>query len=72
MMKQSAGVVAVIAVMSFVLIGGFFGAAESKDGSLYDRLGGKDAITAVVDTSVASVGATTASTVILPVRILEN
>jgi len=30
--------------------------AESKGGSLYDRLGGKDAITAVVETFVGKVG----------------
>ncbi len=53
MMKRWLGLVAVI---SCVLIGGFSGAAESKGGSLYDRLGGKDAITAVVETFVGKVG----------------
>ena len=52
-MKQWLGLVA---VMSCVLTGTFSGAAESKGGSLYDRLGGKDAITAVVETFVGKVG----------------
>jgi hemoglobin len=45
-----------VAVIIVLLMGGFIRTADGKGPSLYDRLGGKDAITAVVDTFVAKVG----------------
>ena len=54
-MKQLGGIPA--AVMSVVLMTGpAAGADGAKAKSLYDRLGGKGAITAVVDTFVGNVG----------------
>jgi hemoglobin len=54
-MKQQ-GVVSIV-VMSLVLMAGSAQAADGK--SLYDRLGGKGAITAVVETFVGNVGGDT-------------
>jgi hemoglobin len=46
-----------IAVLSVVVMGGAVQAADGAKGkSLYDRLGGKSAITAVVETFVGNVG----------------
>lgn len=45
-----------VAVVSLLLMGGFVPAVNGKGLSLYDRLGGKEAITSVVDTFVANVG----------------
>jgi hemoglobin len=46
----------VIMLLSVLISPAASWAANAKDKSLYDRLGGKDAITAVVDTFVANVG----------------
>lgn len=45
-----------VGVASLLLMGGFIQAVDGKGPSLYDRLGGKEAITSVVDTFVANVG----------------
>ena len=48
-----------VVVLSVLLSAGADGAETSKGKSLYDRLGGKDGITAVVDAFVARVGGDT-------------
>lgn len=45
-----------VGVASLLLMGGFIQAVDGKGPSLYDRLGGKEAITSVVDTFVTNVG----------------
>jgi hemoglobin len=45
-----------VGVASLLLMGAFIQAVDGKGPSLYDRLGGKEAITSVVDTFVANVG----------------
>lgn len=45
-----------VGVVSLLLMGGFIQAVDGKGPALYDRLGGKEAITSVVDTFVANVG----------------
>jgi hemoglobin len=45
-----------VGVVSLLLMGVFVQAVDGKGPSLYDRLGGKEAITSVVDTFVANVG----------------
>ncbi len=45
-----------VGVASLLLMGGFIQAVDGKGPALYDRLGGKEAITSVVNTFVANVG----------------
>ena len=52
------GIVGILILSLFVATGAVW-AEGTKGKSLYERLGGKDAITAVVDTFVAKVGADT-------------
>lgn len=55
MKKSVGGVLAIAAILTSVSIAPLFG--QMKEKSLYDRLGGKKAITAVVDEFVARVAA---------------
>jgi hemoglobin len=57
-MMEQRGVMSAV-VISLVLMAGCATAADSKGKSLYDRLGGKGAITAVVETFVGNVGGDT-------------
>jgi|SRR5579871_1501716 len=57
MKKQLAGVCAIAAVIVAVSSASVFGQATMKEKSLYDRLGGKKSIAAVVDEFVGRVAA---------------
>lgn len=50
------GVVSMVVLSVVLMAGSACAAKEAKGGSLYDRLGGKGAITAVVETFVGNVG----------------
>lgn len=56
MLKQTLGMLAIATVLTAVSSASLFGQASTmKEKSLYDRLGGKHAITAVVDAFVGHV-----------------
>jgi hemoglobin len=57
MKKEVWGFVAILGVLVSVSSAGLLGQSEMKHKSLYDRLGGTDAITAVVDQFVGHVAA---------------
>ena len=57
--KEVSGFLAILAVLVTVSSAGLLGQSAMKHKSLYDRLGGKDAISAVVDQFVGHVAADT-------------
>jgi hemoglobin len=59
MKKSVGGVLAIAAILTSISIAPLLGRGMAKEESLYDRLGGQKAITAVVDEFVARVAADT-------------